>query len=149
MNELDLFRMCFPEQFLLDVIIPQTNRHLGTPINLSEFYVWLGCIFFMACFQVTGERDEWWSSAPIDMFKGAPFRLNAFMTRNWFMDITGALRYTDKAEPLLFVDKFHEVRQVIDAFNDHYEREYSPTWISCLDESMNSWLNKFCPGFMV
>jgi hypothetical protein len=38
MNELDLFRMCFPEQFLLAVIIPQTNGHLRMPINLSEFY---------------------------------------------------------------------------------------------------------------
>ena len=73
MNELDLFRMCFPEQFLLDVIIPQTNRYLGTPINLHEFYVWLGCIFYMACFQGIGDRDEWWSSATINQFKGAPF----------------------------------------------------------------------------
>jgi len=45
MNELDLFRVCFPEQFVLDVIIPQTNNNLGTPIDLHEFYVWLGCIF--------------------------------------------------------------------------------------------------------
>ena len=77
MNEFDLFRMCFPEQFVLDVIIPQTNKNLSTPIDLhDEFYVWLGCIFYMACFQGIGDRDEWWSSSPIDQFKGAPFRLN-------------------------------------------------------------------------
>ena len=58
MNELYLFRMCFPEQFVLDVIIPQTNKILGTPIDLHEFYVWLGCIFYMACFQGIGDRND-------------------------------------------------------------------------------------------
>ncbi len=149
MNELYLFRMCFPEQFVLDVIIPQTNKNLGTPIDLHEFYVWLGCIFYMACFQGIGDRNDCWSSSPIDQFKGAPFRLNGYMTKVRFIDITGALRYTDQVEPMLFQDRFHEVRQMIDTFNEHYEREYSPAWLSCLDESMNSWLNKFCPGFMV
>jgi hypothetical protein len=149
MNELDQFRMCFPEKIRINVIIPQTNQNLGTPINLQEFYVWLGCIFYMAFFQGIGDRDQWWSSAPIDQFKGAPFRLNVYMSKTRFTDITGAIRYMDKTEPLLFVDMFHEVRQMIEAFNEHYEREYSPAWISCLDELMNSWLNKFCPGFMV
>ena len=23
-----------------------------------------------------------------------------------------------------------------------------PSWLSCINESMNTWLNKFCPGFM-
>ena len=37
---------------------------------------------------------------------------------------------------------------MIDAFNQHYAEEYIPSWLNCLDESMNSWLDKFCPGFM-
>ncbi len=37
---------------------------------------------------------------------------------------------------------------MIDAFNDHYSSEYKPLWLNCIDELMNSWLNKFCPGFM-
>ncbi len=148
MNELDIFWMCFPEQFVINVIIPQTNQNLGMPINLQEFYVWLGCIFYMARWQGIGDLDEWWSSDPIDQFKGAPFRLNAYMSKVQFKDITGAIRYTDKADSLLFVDKFHEVCQMIEVFNEHYVREYSPVWISCLNKSMNSWLNKFCPGFM-
>jgi hypothetical protein len=55
----------------------------------------------------------------------------------------------DEEEQLLFIDRFHKVWQMIEAFNKHYEREYSSKWLSCHDESMNSWLNKFCPGFMV
>ena len=38
---------------------------------------------------------------------------------------------------------------MLDAFNDHYDRNYVASWLSCLDESMSSWLSKFCPGFMV
>jgi hypothetical protein len=49
---------------------------------------------------------------------------------------------------MMFIDCFHKVRQLIDAFNEHYATEYSPLWLSCIDESMNIWLNKFCPAFM-
>ena len=38
---------------------------------------------------------------------------------------------------------------MIDAFNEHYETNYRPSWLSCIDESMSSWLDKFCPGFMM
>ena len=37
---------------------------------------------------------------------------------------------------------------LIDTINEHYDCEYVPYWINCLDESMNSFLEKFCPGFM-
>ena len=37
---------------------------------------------------------------------------------------------------------------MIDTFNDHYANEYAPSWLSCLDESMNSWIDTFCLGFM-
>ena len=30
------------------------------------------------------------------------------------------------------------------------KNEFSPSWITCLDESMSKWLNQYtCPGFMV
>ena len=28
------------------------------------------------------------------------------------------------------------------------EDEFSPSWVSVLDESMMEWLNKYCPGLM-
>jgi hypothetical protein len=37
---------------------------------------------------------------------------------------------------------------MIDTFNEHYDSEYCLLWLSCIDESMNVWLNKFCSGFM-
>jgi hypothetical protein len=73
------------------------------------------------------------------MFKGAS--LNQFQA----IDIA----CTDKPTPEDFVDKFHDVRQLVDAFNDHMSNAYTPSWLNCLDESMNTWLNKYCPCFVV
>ena len=50
-TELPLFRMEFPYQLVRDVLIPETNKEVaGDDITLQEFYVYLGCHFFMACF---------------------------------------------------------------------------------------------------
>ena len=152
-SELDLFRMCFPDDFVHEVILPATNVHLFSRLTIQEFYKWLGCHFFMACFQGIDNRDEWWSQRPVSMFEGAPFRLNQYMTRNCFHEITCKIHFTDKKTPTVasdgFVDRFHEVREMLDAFNNHYGQNYVASWISCLDESMSSWLRKYCPGFMV
>ena len=147
-DEFTLFMMCFPNEYIYDVVIPTTNKTLANELTWGEFYVWLGCIFFMACYEGIPDRDLWWSSKAIDMFDRAPFRLNTYMSLRRFRDITAAIQYTDKEAPLLFTDRFHEVRQMIDAFNHHYEQNYSPSWMNCIDESMNSWMNKYCPGFM-
>ena len=51
----------------------KTNKNLNKIMDLQEFYVWLGCIFFMSCFQVIKDRDLWWSSKAIDMYFGTLF----------------------------------------------------------------------------
>jgi hypothetical protein len=133
----------FRKNGFFDVCIPMTNKGLAKKVDLREFYVFLGCIFNMSCYQGIPDWELWWSLHPIDMFDGAPFRLNAYMSRNRFCEIMQALQYTDKAEPLFFIDQFHEVRQMIDSFNNHYKNRYWPSWLSCIDESMSTWLNKF------
>ncbi len=50
--------MCFPEKFVINVIILEMNKNLGNPLTLQEFYVWLGCIFYTACFKGIGDWDE-------------------------------------------------------------------------------------------
>jgi hypothetical protein len=50
-TELELFRLCFPEEYVERVMLPTTNASLRKPFTLGEFYKWLGCNFFMACFQ--------------------------------------------------------------------------------------------------
>ncbi len=147
-DKFQLFCTCFPEELLVNVVIPMTNKELSNKMSLQKFYVFLGCIFFMACYDGITDWDLWWSLKPVDMFDEAPFRLNAYMTRNRFKEIIQSIRYTDKVAPLFFIDCFHKVRQMIDAFNDHYVKGYRPSWLNCINELMNIWLNKFCPGFM-
>jgi hypothetical protein len=150
--EFKLFQMTMPEQYIRDVVLPTTNIFLTKTLTISEFYKWLGCHFFMACFQGIQDCDEWWSTVPISMFLGDPFCLNEFMMRRCFKEILAVLMFTDVLPPTMaqggFVNCFHDVRKLIHAWNDHMAAEYNPSWLNCLDKSMNSWLSKFCPGFM-
>jgi hypothetical protein len=91
-NELALFQICFPEKWIVETVISKTNETLDKPMDLQEFYVWLGCIFFMSCFQGIEDRDLWWSSKPVDMFEGAPFCLNEYCSKGRFNDIMAAIR---------------------------------------------------------
>ena len=70
------------------------------------------------------------------------------MSWNRFNSITQALRFTDEPPPS-YKDGFYQVRQLINAFNDHMISIFSAGWISCLDESMSVWTRRWsCPGWM-
>jgi len=113
MSEFDLFRMCMPEQFIRDVVLPATNEILQPHLSISEFYVWIGCNFFMSCFQGISNQELWWSLSPISMFSGAPFRLNEYMSRNRFLEVSAAIVFTGESAPTLakdgYDDQFHAV----------------------------------------
>lgn len=145
---LQIWRLLFPISYVQAAIIPETNKHLGEKkLKLDEFIRWIGLWHFMACYEGILRRD-WWSTKEIDPFDGAPFRFNPFMSRSRFDEILQALRYTDIAPPV-FADKFHSVRQMAKAWNDNMEQNFMPGWLSCLDESMMIWHNKWtAPGFM-
>ena len=85
--------MCFPEKWIVDSVIPQTNKTLGK-IDLQEFYIWLGCIFFMLCFLGIEDCDLWWLTKAVDMFEGALFCLNKYMMKARFRKIMESIRYT-------------------------------------------------------
>ncbi|KAL3817623.1 hypothetical protein ACHAXA_006512 [Cyclostephanos tholiformis] len=136
--EFELFWMTFPEDFVKDVTIPTMNNKLRSPLMLGEFYKWLGCNFFMACFQGILDRKCWWSKEAISPYSGAPFWLNNAISFNRYLEITAALRFTDVRMPMVeldgYEDHFHEVRKLIDGFNDHYALRTSPhgstAWMS-------------------
>jgi len=84
--------MCFPEKWVKDVLIPATNKEIDREdLTLSEFYVYLGCHFFMACFEGISDQRLWWSSKPISIEEGAPFRLHEYMSLRRFNAITAAV----------------------------------------------------------
>ncbi len=49
-NELELFRMAFPEEYVDWVMLPLMNVLLRNPLSLGEFYKWLGSNFFIFMF---------------------------------------------------------------------------------------------------
>ncbi|KAL7476383.1 hypothetical protein ACHAW6_002251 [Cyclotella cf. meneghiniana] len=149
MDLLLIFRMRMPEDFIREVCIPATTNTLRERTHSPRVYKWLGCRFFMACFVGVLPVKKWWSQNPISQFEGAPFWCNDMMLLGQFRAIDCAIRYTGKPPPNKFQDKFHGMHELQDTFNKHYAKNYTPSWLNCLDESRNTWLNKHCPGFMI
>jgi Transposase IS4 len=93
-------------------------------------------------------RHEFWKKEPADPFCGASIRLNEYKSKNRFEDILSPLQFIDK-EPPDYIDKFHRIRDLVDAWNDNMRNNFTPGWVNCLDESMMVWTNQWtCPGFM-
>ena len=148
MKEISLFKMSFPEQWVRNVLIPSTNEYIaGDDITLQEFYVYLVCHFFMECFEGISDRRLWWSPKPVSIWEGSPIWMQKYMALCRFISIISAMRFTNKPSPS-FLDRFHDVRQMIKNFNGHYLENYTPSWLSFLDDSMNSFMENFCPGFI-
>ena len=43
MSLLQLFLVIFPEDYLEEVLIPETNKGLSVPMDLQEYIQWVGC----------------------------------------------------------------------------------------------------------
>ena len=73
-----LFEMFFFKPFILEVILPETNKRVKEDkhraVTYGEFLCWLGLWFLMAT--ITGpDHSDFWSLGEVDCFVGAP---NAF-----------------------------------------------------------------------
>ena len=106
-----LFEGLFPANFLDKMVTEMNKKISGDPVTYGELLKWIGLWVLMST--VDGS-DQWsfWSTRDIDIFKGAPFRLAAFMSRNHFENILNNLVYTS-ADPPAFRDPFWEVRWMI------------------------------------
>ena len=96
MSLLQLFLAIFPEEYLEEVLIPDTNKGLIVPMDIQEYIQWVGCWLYMACWVGIESRRDWWSTTTPSMAKDAPFRLNSIMSRNRFYSILGALCFTNR-----------------------------------------------------
>lgn len=144
----DLFELLFPVSYIKDVMLPLINAQteLGE-VFYGEFLRWLGLWFLMATIQGPS-RIDFWRKDPISIFEGAPFRLGDYMSRNRFDDILKGLEFMSE-DPPPYKDKFFRIRDIVKSWNENMFENFTPGWISCLDESMMVWTNQFtCPGFM-
>jgi hypothetical protein len=148
MDLMSLFKLFFPFDWLQLVLLININKNInGEMVSLGEMLRWIGLWYYMATFKGFS-RNQFWSAKEIDDFEGAPVRLSCWMSMNRFNKILAALKYTDEDLPT-YSYPFHQVRQVIRAWNENMEKIFRPGWISCLDESMSPWSSKWtCPGWM-
>ena len=135
MTEQSLFRIAFPDQWVRGVLIPWTNEEItGDDINLQEFYVYLGCQFLMACFEVISDQILWWYPKLVSIQEGAPLRLQKYMSLRQLISINSAMRFKTNP-PLSFLDRFHDVRQMT-LFGELY----------CLLAQLPRWVDELFSG---
>ena len=107
-TKLQLFELLFPKDYVIEVLLPSINEQLEKDlVTYGEYLRWIGLWLLMSTIHGPRRRD-FWSGSPIDIFEGAPFRLNQFMSRNRFEKILQCLRYTNEEVPT-YKDQFHEV----------------------------------------
>ena len=145
-----LFLTFFPRAYLEDVVLGATNSKIEDEIgdiSFGELLRFIGLWFFLATTSGFPRRD-FFSSFPVSVKSGAPYRLNEYMSRKRFETILQALCYTDM-DPPSYLDRFWQVRGIIKSWNANMTKVFRSGYITCLDESMSVWNNKFtCPGWM-
>jgi hypothetical protein len=147
LSHLQMFEMLFPTTFVKNVMLPAMNAKIRKQVEYGEFLQYIGIMLKISTTAGHSTRDFW----KLDQSgtRETPFRFNDVMSRDRFDEITQNLTYTNK-EPPPYKDRFWQIRDVIQAWNDNMVDEFQAGWITVLDESMSKWVNKYtCPGFMV
>ena len=123
-----------PVAIFKDLIVAETNKELMkkdlAPLLLGELHWFIGIWLFMAT--LSGfPRRQFWSVAEIDPFDGAPYRFSHWMTYRRFEEIRTNLVYTNQNKPM-FKDKFWEIYQIVQQWNENMKQRFSASWVSCL-----------------
>ncbi len=138
---------------MLQMICTQTSAKLEAnnhkDLQYGEFLRWIGLWLLLATVKSGGvSRQDFWSTSPVSIEEGAPFRLHGYMSRYRFDLILSHVKYTSEDRPA-YHDKFHEVREMIKMWNGNINEHFKSGYINCLDESMSVWHNRYtCPGWM-
>ena len=142
---IDYFMLMLPVSFFKNVVLKQTNMEMmngrGGEITWGEFMRFVGLWLLMSTVAIGCDRSSYWDSTLPSMWKGAPFRLGEYMAGWKFEAIVASLRFTDRPYPS-YKDKFHEVRQMVEAWNKNMIDVFVAGWVSCLDESMSIWTSR-------
>ena len=125
---LHLFLVMFPEEYLEEVLIPETNKGMSVPMDIQEYMQWVGCLIYMACWVGIESCWDWWSTMTPSMAKGARFRLNSIMSCNQFDSILSALSFTNREVP--YEDGFFTNAPI----GRSLEPEYGSTVFAIMDQ---------------
>ena len=131
-------------------MLPGINRRLpegAYHLSDNEFINWLGMWMVMGCYEGTWGRRYWWSKEDIRIGRGSPFRLNEYMSCVRFEKILTWIKYKDE-DPPHYMDTFFHFWKLVEAWTSNMSKKFIPGCISCLDESMMIWKNRFGPGWV-
>ena len=92
---LQLFLIVLPEDYIEELLIPNTNKRMSVPMDLQEFIKLVGCWLYMEWWVGIESRQDWWSTTTPSMAKVDIFRLNHIMSRNQFDSILSDIRFTN------------------------------------------------------
>ena len=99
--------VCFwffpPVNYLMVILVTETNKVLESSVDLQEFIRWVGCWIYTACWVGFPNHWYWRYTADPSMCKGAPFRLHLIMSHNRFDDILSDIWYTNKEVPCVVI----------------------------------------------
>ena len=148
-----IFLKLFMLDWLNDVCLAQTNKGMEArglqTVSFGEMLRYIGLWVLMASFGCGFTVDDFFSTREYDEHDNpCPVNLIKYMHKSRFKAITRELRFTDCEKPA-FEDKFWEVRQMIEAWCSNMAAVFHCAWVSCLDESMSIWHNRWtCPGWV-
>jgi hypothetical protein len=141
----------FPMLWWKHDVIPAWSESLERrglkPTSVGEANVWRGLWRWMSL-NPQYKRGEFWDTTSVRVpYMFDPPQFGKYMSRNRFNEMTSCFRLR-RGNPPPYRDKFWEMRQMQEAFNDHMKGCFNAAWAVCLDESMVKWLNEFSPGWM-
>jgi hypothetical protein len=136
----------FPFTFWADTCLLATqNQNPALNLTLPVFMNYFTARLIISM-HVGIPLDRFWGLEPVTAVNAVPY-LGDIISAHLFKEISTAFRmHID--EPGDLPDRFSEVRGMWDAVNQHWEQfGILPGWLCCADESMASFISKFCPGF--
>ena len=137
-----MFLIFFPQRFIKEIVVEETNNKLENATNFGEFlrYIGIWLIITKAC---PGKmlHNKFWSHKPVSRKTGAPFRLHDLMSGKRFNEITQALCFTSE-DPPQSRDALWEVCKLVRVWNANMKDNFVSGWINCLNESMSIWTSR-------
>ena len=107
--------------------------------TFGEFLLYIGLWLLMAtCGRGFSPKDFWITKVFDERVNPCPFNFRKYMSKRRFDTITRELRFMDGELPI-YVDKFWQVQQMIEAWNRNMAAIFFSAWVICLDESMSIW----------
>ena len=142
----DWFFHFFPLKFLATDVLQATNaQDPDLNLTLPLLMNFITARLIISCHPGL-PLESFWGLAVRNPHQLLPY-LGDVISLNYFKKVNAAFRM-HISDPSAPPDRFSEVRGMWDAINMHWRNfGIEPGWLCCNDESMASFISRYCPGF--